>query len=278
MGAFYLHQVEEEYRAGRHLCAACSQVRRHYLRVRFWRMEVLGRVWELRQRYELTCGACSAQQRLRGRPADVDLAAMAAGEDAAGAKPAEEGQGARGPLYIRLRREMDLLLSNFGAEDRGRLLAGAHLGIGGILLEYARRQAHGVLRQAAAAGFPAAEPGALQRVLEDELFAAGWAGYTAYIVIMRAQGHGGGVAPAEAVDYFVRRVGALAMKRAERGRHAALPEVAAWVWDHAAAGPDRLGARGWDLPLRLRPAVERALRDALHLGYAVGVQEGRYRS
>lgn len=304
MAVFYLHQVEEQYNAGRHFCAACRRDGRHVLRLRFWRLELCGRVWELRRRYLRRCARCGAEERLAAGPAgvepqDLSAADLAAAGLAAAAGTAETPPGeppppspgelplagpeapppARGELYDRLRRRLDLLLSPPGAEDRGRLLAGAHPGVGGILLEYARREAHGLVRQVAAVpGEPLGSPGALERVLEDELFAAGWAGYTCYIASMAARGHGAGPAPAEPPDQFIRRVGALAAKRAERGRHSVLPEVVAWISDHAAAGPGRLTERGYRPPPRLRPALERSLRRCLFLGYAVGVEEGRYRS
>ncbi len=281
MSIFSLQRVAEDYNAGGYLCEVCSLTEPHVLRLRFWRLELSGRVWEFRRRYVRRCMTCGTEEPVAGSSAELELAPAEAGSEAA----AEESTGpegdyrGRGPLYLRLKRELEMLLSPYGAEDRTRLLERAHPGVGGILLEYARRGAHTLVRKTAALGGTAStDPAAVVRILEDELFACGWAGYTCYVVVMRAQGHRSGPASTEPSDLFLRRIGTVALKRSERGRYSLQPEVAAWIWDYAVAGTARLAERGFEPPARLRSEVEKAQRDCLHLGYAVGMEEGRYRS
>lgn len=139
--------------------------------MRFWRLEVWGRVWELCQRHWEVCVVCGAAWALPGPAADatVALAAQVGDEVAAAAEPGPAQAATRqGALYRRLCRTLVGLLSPAGAHERARLLAGA--------------------------------------------------------------------------------------------------------------GPARLAERGWEPPPPAAPAPGRALRGCLHLGYAVGVTEGRYRS
>nr|PZN36235.1 MAG: hypothetical protein DIU70_14685 [Bacillota bacterium] len=172
---------------------------------------------------------------------------------------------------------MGYLLSPLGVRERRRLVEEAAPGAGGLFLEHAGSAARELVRQAVALREPEVlDPQALERALADLLFAFAWEGYLACAVLAELQGAVPAPGPrVRDLAEFRRRVAPRAYRRAEWGRAEVPPELAAWFWDRAATAPSRLQEAGHPLAPRLRPALEKAARDALHLGYGVAAAEGR---
>lgn len=296
--ALYLGRGSEEYNAGVDYCPGCGRDRRHLLRVRSLRVEIGPWQWHLCRRYSRVCTGCGREERLPEPPLQWPLP----GEEEAAAEPGagpagevggpagagepgvggaggpEPGEPVRGPRYRELARRMGYLLSPLGVRERQRLVEEAAPGAGGLFLEHAGHLARELVRQAVALREPEVrDPQALERALADLLFAFAWEGYLAYAAWAQLQG----AVPAAGrrvrdLAEFRRRVAPRAYRRAEWGRAEAPPELVAWFWDRSATAFPRLQEAGHPFAPRLRPALEKAARDALHLGYGVAAAEGRF--
>lgn len=292
---------EDEYNAGLDFCPNCGRSRRHLLRVRSFRIEAGPLHWHLFRRYRRVCTRCGYAEVLREPPAewwdaagegpapavpgssagpDGDRpgvqAGMAGADETAVESPSDDGEPA-GEFFPQLAARMDYLLAPVGARERQHLVTTATPGVAGIFLEHARREAAALVRQAMALREAARlDPQALERVLEEAVFAAAWEGYTAFAVLVRLRGGGPPQPARRSLDEFMRRVAPLAYKRAERGRAGTPAELTAWFWARRRQIDLRLQGAGFSLPVRLRPPLEQAARDAMYLGYAVAAEEGRF--
>lgn len=270
MALFRLRRAAEEYTAGFEFCPRCGRTRRHHLQVRAWQLGLVGRSLEFGRRYYRRCAQCGYVERQPGPPEAEELAAWAAEEEQAASHE-------RGELYTSLFRRMDYLLSPAGADERSALLAAAHPGVSGVLLEYARYRASELLRAMAASWDPLGvppDPTALERALEQELFNACQAGYLAHAVAYYLQS---GPPPprrnAPPPDEFARVAVPRATGRAERARGAVDGDVAAWIAHLADQAPAGLAQRGETVPPRLGLQLAHTARACLYFGYALGAEE-----